>query len=328
MFPIPTGVNERQTDPTIPQDYGHQMYTQKEIEELSSQNNRLQQEIQTLEDKIKRQKVHPINFTPPIVKLEINPKIYRFRPFVIKLTINTSYGIQYNSEDVLSAVSKAKIRNENDMMKNITSCWCSSNKQIIEVGVSNTSSIGPYKTNEGLVYILDQCRSHCTSSRDHHHGRLILVVDQLAGLPPILSNGFELCARVKGDLPDDYIPYKKEDMMIPRPNLREKHRVNLQFDSVDLLFTTVFVFASSLNTQQASEMLNEVINFLKSTEGFISYMKSTNSGLFVLFCNYNSYNCGSQASVQLKSYLSNQIVNYLNQDLHLSGQMRLLAVSL
>ena len=328
MFPIPSTINERQQDSNLPQDFGHQMYTQKEIDELSSQNTKLQQEIRVLEEKIKRQKEFPINFTPPVVKLEINPKIYRFRPFVIKLTINTAYGIQYNSEDVLSAVSKAKIRNENDMLKNITSCWCSSNKQIIEVGVSNTSSIGPYKTNEGLVYVLDQCRSHCTSSRDHHHGRLILVVDQLAGLPPILSNGFELCARVKGELPDDFIPYKKEDMIIPRLNLREKHRLNLQFDSVDLSFTTVFMFASSLSQRRASEVLNEVINFLKSTEGFISYMKSINSGLFVLFCNYNTYHCGCQASVQLKSYLTNQTTNFKNEDLHLSGEMRLLAVSL
>ena len=119
MFPIPSTINERQQDSNLPQDFGHQMYTQKEIDELSSQNTKLQQEIRVLEEKIKRQKEFPINFTPPVVKLEINPKIYRFRPFVIKLTINTAYGIQYNSEDVLSAVSKAKIRNENDMLKNI-----------------------------------------------------------------------------------------------------------------------------------------------------------------------------------------------------------------
>ncbi|EDR22051.1 hypothetical protein EDI_201670 [Entamoeba dispar SAW760] len=330
MLPIPRyPIQPQQPNVSVVQSgYEQHTYSQKEIEELNNENLKLQHEIEMLQEEIKKSKVHPINFTPPIAKLEVNPKIYRFRPFIIKLTINTSFGIQFSGEEVLSAVTKAKIRKENDMFTNITTCWCSSNKEIVEIGVSNTGTIGPYQTDEGFVYILDQCRSHCTSSRDHHHGRLVIVVDQLPGIPPILSNGFELCARVKGEIPEDGIPYSKDQIITPVPNVREKHRVDLQYDSVDLLFTAVFVFASSMTQQQVMETLNEIVLFLKSTEGYISSYSTDSAGLYVLYCYYSTYPLSCSASVQLKAYLSNEQKNYMNQDLHLSGQMRLLAVSL
>ncbi|ELP93389.1 hypothetical protein EIN_058340 [Entamoeba invadens IP1] len=330
---LPMNYNPVPNKPLAPSygvmDYAQPVYSQKEVDDLNSENMKLQQEIDGLQEQIKKQKVHPINFTPPSIKLEITPKIYRFRHFVIKLTIDPSFGIQYTGEEVLQAITKAKIKRENDTSKTITTCWCSSNKEIIEVATSNQATIGPYKTEEGLSYVLDQCRSHCTSSRDHHHGRLVLVIDQLPGLPPLVSNGFELCARVKGSLPEEVNPFTKEQLIQPTPNVREKHRVDLQYDSVDLLFSAVFVFSTAFPTQQESNhAIGQVIIFLKSTEGFVNCFNVDSCGMYVVYCYYSTYLLSCNASVLIKAYLSNERPNFLNKDIHLSGEVRLLAVSL
>ena len=267
-------------------------------------------------------------FTPPTVKFEVTPKVYRFRHFSIKLTINTQFGIQYTAEEVLHAVTKAKIRKENDMLTSITTCWCSANKQVIEISVSNTSSIGPYSTDEGYVYIFDQCKSHCTSSRDHHHGRLVLVVDELPGLPPIVSNGFELCARVKCNLPEDVNPYTKEQIVTPTPNVREKHRIDLQYDSVDLLFTSVYVFATNLEENDAKDAMIHIEEFMKTMEGYSGSLITNKTGLYVLYCYFTTFQLSCTSSIQLKKYLLNERENFMNKDLHLSGTMRLVAISL
>ncbi|KAL7714928.1 Uncharacterized protein QTN25_007650 [Entamoeba marina] len=297
-------------------------------DELNNENIKLQREIETLQIQIRKQKVHPISFTPPTVSLEISPKIYRFRHFEIKLIINPSFNIQYTPEEVLSAVSKAKIRKENDMLQPVTTCWCSSNKEIIEIGVSNTSSIGPYSSENGLTYVLDQCRSHCTSSRDHHHSRLVLVVDQLQGFPPIVSNGFELCARIKGAPPEETTPFDKSQIATPIPNQREKHRLDLQYDSVDLYFTSVYIFATSLQPMQASDALQHVIEFMKNVDGYASHHTEDGTGLYVLFFYFTTYQLSCSASTLLKCYISNERQNFMNEDLHLSGKLRLLSVSL
>eukprot|EP00727_Mastigamoeba_balamuthi_P006033 m51a1_g2049 hypothetical protein (454) ;mRNA; r:1387016-1388505 len=128
-------------------------------------------------------------------------RVLRYRYFTMELHMPrwiVSSG-RVSEFDAMRAGLGAKCRREEDLSRNITSCFCSGGKRVIEIGISSKQSFGPFPSedNQSLVFVFDHCKSNCSSSRDHHKSRLMIVVDDLPGFAPVYTCAFVVQAREK-----------------------------------------------------------------------------------------------------------------------------------
>eukprot|EP00727_Mastigamoeba_balamuthi_P010137 m51a1_g5746 putative protein tyrosine kinase (1072) ;mRNA; f:1170442-1177724 len=146
--------------------------------------------------------ITPAALSPPVATLSTS-RVLKFRHFSLCLEMGAVFARRFSEFEVMRAGLGAKCRREDDPSRNINSCFCSSGKRIVEVGISTKSSFGPTISADGqkITYTFDACKSNCSSSRDHHKSRLVLVVDDLPGCDPIFTTPFVLQAREKQRTP-------------------------------------------------------------------------------------------------------------------------------
>lgn len=140
----------------------------------------------------------PPESRPPAVTLS-TPRVLKFRPFTLTLTMGRTVAQRFSEYEVMRAGLNAKCRKEDDLSHNVTACFCSAGKRVIEIGVSSKAVFGPRPSPDGalVTYTFDTCRSNCSSSRDHHKSRLMVVVDDLPSTRPVFSAPFVVQAREK-----------------------------------------------------------------------------------------------------------------------------------
>lgn len=86
----------------------------------------------------------------------------------MRLTMGRNVAARLSEFEVMRAGLGAKCRKEDEPTTNVTSCFCTGGKRVIEIGVSSKAVFGPTATPDGLLtYTFDTCRTCCSSSRDH-----------------------------------------------------------------------------------------------------------------------------------------------------------------
>lgn len=115
----------------------------------------------------------------------------------------------------------------------------SGKRRIIETGISSKEAFGP-ELQAGLfllenlgnfidgseVYNFDMCKSNCSSSRDHHKSRIVVVFDELPNTKPIFSLPFVLLARDKRSNKESSVPS-------PSSGQQTSHSPNYNQDSAN-----------------------------------------------------------------------------------------------
>ncbi|ELP86861.1 hypothetical protein EIN_044090 [Entamoeba invadens IP1] len=204
------------------------------------------------------------NYRPPQISLSTQT-IFRYRNFTMTLTMSEdwrrSHGIL--PEDVIKCALAATCHKESvietHQSDEVKLCKvCQSERRIIEIDHSDQSQIGPVTTADGLEkYTFNKCKSFCSSSRNHHHSRLCIVI---SGLPdgPFYSAPFVLQAREKRttktegqqDEKDDkegLSPTPEEDM----PFIKEEELMKVEEviqDEVDVQHELAVVVVVHFNT--------------------------------------------------------------------------------
>jgi len=130
----------------------------------------------------------------PVIALSTT-RILKFRPFALFLTMGRNVASRFSEFEIMRAGLGAKCRKEDDLTTNITSCFCTGGKRVIEIGISNKAVFGPTSTPDGvLTYTFDACRTCCSSSRDHRESYRFLYL----AFPPApsrsLSSFHQYCA--------------------------------------------------------------------------------------------------------------------------------------
>ncbi|KAH3760638.1 class I SAM-dependent methyltransferase [Pelomyxa schiedti] len=110
-------------------------------------------------------------------------KIFRHKKFqlVIKIAVPLMQQLLLSCDDILIAGLNAKCCRETSN-EEIDSCqMCGPGRKLVTIGVSAQSPFQPEQTVVGdtamNVFVFDDCKSNCSSSRDHLHTSLSMVVE-------------------------------------------------------------------------------------------------------------------------------------------------------
>eukprot|EP01107_Rhizomastix_libera_P008997 TRINITY_DN2471_c0_g1_i1.p1 TRINITY_DN2471_c0_g1~~TRINITY_DN2471_c0_g1_i1.p1 ORF type:complete len:408 (-),score=110.53 TRINITY_DN2471_c0_g1_i1:83-1306(-) len=129
-------------------------------------------------------------------------KVFKFRTFTLWLELNSAYVRQHGltEEDIINAGVNAKCFKESQPDQELLYCsHCCPSKKIIEIASTTKAALGPRKNTNGTeIYTFDACRTHCSSSRDHHKSHFLIVIDGLPNCGSITSMPFSVQAREKG----------------------------------------------------------------------------------------------------------------------------------
>ncbi|KAH3758525.1 hypothetical protein Pelo_9662 [Pelomyxa schiedti] len=124
----------------------------------------------------------------PLLEISLSTyKIFRHKKFqmMIKIAVPVMEQLLLSSDDVLVAGLNAKCYRENSN-EEIESCLhCAPTRKLLTIGASSQSPFQPEKiicnNIPTHVYVFNECKSNCSSSRDHLHTTLTLVVELQPG---------------------------------------------------------------------------------------------------------------------------------------------------
>lgn len=287
----------------------------------------------------------PLRLPPPgkpVFLLELSTyKIFRHKKFSLKITVETAWRIKVglSPDDILMAGLNAKVYKEGTSEEVVNCPVCCPDKKVISVGISaNVPFASKPFGNTCEQFVFDECKSNCSSSRDHLHAALILVV-QLPGVL-VKSNEFALQARAiqsrkkksesPNNSPSKRSPSPLREIEAEPPSKRMCTTVSLPPSAPQLfpsyssmartrteVHATVQILSTTLLPQEMEILGAHIREYAACIPGYISFQMKNLTGLSCAFLFYSSPESSLLGIQLVRDYLANEnsIFNVVNRPL-------------
>ncbi|KAH3760634.1 hypothetical protein Pelo_7565 [Pelomyxa schiedti] len=155
-------------------------------------------------------------------------KIFKHKRFqmIVKIDPHLRQHLALSCDDILVAGLNARCCRENSDEEVENCAQCSPNRKVVSIGVSAQSPFHPVHVLNGVptpmeVFIFDDCKSNCSSSRDHLHTALTLVVELQPGTV-LHSSSFVLQSRAVQSVASKAKRAQKQDTTQQTPRSRKR----------------------------------------------------------------------------------------------------------
>eukprot|EP00727_Mastigamoeba_balamuthi_P001176 m51a1_g11055 hypothetical protein (310) ;mRNA; f:514509-515740 len=286
--------------------------------------------------------VNPIMMPEPAIPLVTvsASKVFRYKPFTMCITIDREWAIRVGDDAVMRAGLGARCIKEGDPTAELKTCHCSGGKRVVEVGVGSRKSFGPHSSADSsmVTYAFENCRSHCSSSRDHLHSRVVLVISDLAGLPyPVISPPISLHAREKHKLASPgtvttaavsspsraratdqaVVPLASAERMVPLMLLSPTMDARSLMGGMPAM-VVVRVFKTVCGPSQMNVLISDFLPFISALPGFVDFRCRMVPGFVVSFSYFQNQDTAERSSQVVSTYTAGH-TNLLKTNLNANG---------
>ena len=270
-----------------------------------------------------QKRFQPFNKTIKPPQLALSTQIiYRYRTFTLTLTVSEEWRLMHRlrPEDLIKSVMSATCHKEstveNQLNEEVKSCkLCQSDRRIIEIDHCDQNQIGPVTNSERIEkYTFNKCKSFCSSSRNHHHSRLCLVID---GLPegPYYSAPFVLQAREKrtgnktenDDKEEKEMKEEENEMPIVNEDthidLNDDVIVKEEIDEKEYVMTVILYIA---NMEMIKDIVTHYCNEIRKINGVINVKQTIQNEVCYINVFFDSAETFGLLKKLTESYIINQ----------------------
>jgi hypothetical protein len=203
---------------------------------------------------------------------------------------------EIDDDVVLRAGLGAKVRKDSEAPGGEDvrcSVCCCDDRIVVSVGVSSREAFGPHVAAGSAGerhYVFDQCKSMCSSSRNHLRSRLVLMVDGLPGIVPLVSPPFNLNSREK---------HKPAAPIIARP-------IAGQTTSV-----VVRVFTTICSPSEMNALTEHFVPLIRRLSGYLDFRCQAVPGFAISFSTFDTPVEADATTGVIARYMANR-VGYAN----------------